>query len=499
MITRIRNDDAVFTGLLIRDDSARAPLSVLIILLHNPSHLTFSQNQNIAITMAEKADVLVIGAGMAGLSAANRLIDDNLNTNLKVVVLEGRDRVGGRVQTATMGGGRQRVDVGGAWLQYPSKNPVRRYLHGVEQLETPTDSIALYDEDGNEFDGARISEIQAGMIRRAATCDEVVTPSDPALTLVDVMPMLQQDKIECSSDPEERLAAMLLRTTVENYMASSVEQLSGFVARYIGVGGDFVPPQNVLKQGFGAALDALAGGLDVRLEHVVTRIEILEDGSVKVSTKHGKVFEAQKAIVTLPLGVLKSGSVEFVPPLSERRRLAIKRTGFGLLDKVVLRFPSIFWKEDVHFLTCATPDRSEVSMFLSLAGINEPILVGFHQGLAALENEELGDGELREKAMAVLRRMYGPGIPEPCEVICTRWGTDPMSLGSYSAPQVSEEGFDLGLEDAAVLAGPIGKSVYFAGEAASKQPGLIHGAYNSGIRAAGEIERDGLATEATGH
>lgn len=454
--------------------------------------------------MSEKADVLVIGAGMAGLSAANRLVDDNLNTKLKVVVLEGRDRVGGRVNTASMGdGGSQKVDIGGMWLQHPSKNPVRRYLKGVEQLETPTSSIAIYDEDGNEFDGTKISKIQADMIKQAASSDRVVSMSDPALKLLEVMPALGQDQIEAGDvakkNTDERLAAIMLRGMVENYTASSIEQLTGYMANYIGVGGDFIPPQNVLKEGFCVAYDALAEGLDVRLEHVVTRIEILDDGgNVKVTTKDGKLFEAQKVIVTLPLGVLKSGSVEFVPPLPERKQLAIKRIGFGLLNKVVLRFPSIFWKKDVHFLNCATPDRSEVSMFLNLSEIGYPILVGFHQGLAALENEKLSDDDLKEKAMVVLRRMYGPTIPEPIEVVCTRWGTDPMSLGSYTAPHVLEGGIDL--DDATVLAEPIGKSVYFAGEAVSKQPGLIHGAYNSGIRAAGDVERDGLTIAASsGH
>lgn len=447
-----------------------------------------------ALTMAptEKADVVVVGAGLSGLAAARRLIEGSCGTDLKVIVLEGRDRVGGRAWTAHMGEGKNHVDIGGAWLQYPDRNPLAVYLPEVEQHYTPLESSLLYDALGEKatvLDSSEMEEANAicEKLLKDAAAKEADAPA--TATALDMLPILDEGTIESNPSKIERVAAIYLRMAIENYLASSVEQVTGFGLADL----SHVPPQTILKEGFEVAVKNLAKGLDVRLKNVVTKIEVLGEGKgVQVSTEDGKVVLAQKAVVTLPLGVLKANKVAFVPPLPEAKQRAIRRIGFGVLNKVVLRFPKVFWPKDKTFLLCATPDRSLVSIFLNLAAnVGEPILVGFHQGLASLENEKCTDAELAEKAMVCLRKMYGADIPSPDEVVCTRWGTDPFSLGSYTAPHVLDDNA-ADTEDFEALAEPIGKNLYFCGETASKQQGLLHGAFNSGVRAAEEIIRDGL-------
>lgn len=449
----------------------------------------------------ETADAIVVGAGMSGLSAASRLREALCGTGgIKVVMLEGRNRVGGRTHTARMGKDKdKRVDVGGMWLQYPDENPVTTYLPGVEQFETPTDSVRFYTDDDNDNAGGggvarelgadEMGEM-AGIMERwraAARAAQVDAPADASA--VDVVPNLGQEAIESASGME-KVAAMVMRSTTENYLASSAEEITG-----IGVWEDgLVPPQNILRDGFEVAYNKLAEGVDVRLSHAVNKIEVKGGGGkgVRITTECGKVLEATMAIVTLPLGVLKAGTVEFVPPLPEKKRRAIRRIGFGVLDKVALRFEETFWPADKDFLVYATEDRSLVSVFLNFAAsLGDPILVGFHQGQAALENEKLSDNELAEKAMVCLRRMYGDDIPDPEEVHCTRWGTDRFSMGAYTAPSIRDDDSSM-LEDLVEMAKPVGTDLYFAGETTALQVGLIHGAYNSGIRAAEEAIRDGL-------
>ena len=438
--------------------------------------------------MAEKVDVIVVGAGIAGLSAATRLQDCNCDTDFKVVVLEGRDRVGGRLLTAHLGGGEHRVDLGGAWLQYPERNPVRRHVAGVARHDTPTSSVTIYAGAGRELSAAEAERVRAIQRRWWGAAPAFEDAAEPyTATALDALPMLAQDRIEAMRG-DEQVAAAGLRAGLESHASSSLERLTGVGLAELA----HVPPQCVLQDGFEVAVERLAEGLDVRLNRVVTRIEALAEGGVRVAAAAGEVWQADRAIVTLPLGVLKARAVEFVPPLPARKQLAIDRVGFGLLNKVVLRFPRVLWKAASAFLVYATPDRSLVSTFLNLAaGGGAPVLVGLHAGAAARANEALSDAELAEKALVCLRGMYGADIPAPEEVVCTRWGSDPMARGAYTAPECLLDG--VVLEDYEVLAEPVGASVYFAGEAASRQVGTIQGAFNSGIRAAEEVDRDAAA------
>lgn len=445
----------------------------------------------------ETADIVVIGAGMSGLSAASRLTKPGTN---KVVVLEARDRVGGRVWTAHMKGD-TKLDIGGAWLQYPGENPVEPHLEGVKRLPTPPESIAVYvaDEESGKAPEATPEQLSAIMAKIAEWREKAPkeTPSEDVKAL-DVLPMLENDKILGSKEELEKNAALLMREITENYVASNIEDLSG-----VGLVEGATPPEQViLQEGFEVAANRLAEGLDIRLEHVIKKIEVVKPGAlVQVTTDSGKVFEAPKVLVTVPLGVLKQKKIEFVPPLPKSKLDCIDRLGFGLLDKVCLKFPSVFWKKDAHFIVCLSEDRTLPKMFLNKAACNgKPILVAFHQGGIALENEKLDDKALAEKVMTLLRKMHGNDIPEPEEIVCTRWGSDPFSCGAYTAvsyidaAEARERGLDyvgpFRYEDLKGLAEPIDKTLYFAGEASSDTPGLIHGAYNSGVRAAKEIQED---------
>lgn len=283
---------------------------------------------------------------------------------------------------------------------------------------------------------------------------------------------------------------------MENYIASNLEQVSGRGLFELAQ----APHQVILQEGFEVAVQRLSEGLHVKLNQAVTRVERKED-NVEVTTASGDTWQAPKVLVTVPLGVLKKKTIEFIPPLPKSKLDCIERVGFGLLDKVVLRFPSVFWNKNAHFIMCLTSDRTLPKMFLNKAACNgKPVLVAFHQGKVGLENEGLTDAELAEKTMRCLRMMHGSDIPDPVEVVCTRWGLDPFSCGAYTTllcvnpDEAQAKGLDnvgpTNANDTAGLRESIDKTLYFAGEHTSDEPGLIHGAYNSGIRAADEILQD---------
>ncbi|RVD82834.1 uncharacterized protein DFL_007245 [Arthrobotrys flagrans] len=231
-------------------------------------------------------------------------------------------------------------------------------------------------------------------------------------------------------------------------------------------------------------LSSTPSELDVRLNHVVTGIKYDPKNNrkkVALQFADGQNFEADKVIVTLPLGVLKrEHGVDFVPPLPEAKREAIKRLGFGLLNKVIMVYEEAFWDTDNAGFGCLRgaeegQDEDLLSSYEKKRGrfyiwwnttdaVGRPTLVG-------------GDGNTEE----VLGEDRVPDRPE--EVFVTKWRKDPFALGSYSYVAPGSTGADYD-----TIAEPINDQIFFAGEHTSrKYPATVHGAYISGLRVAGEV------------
>ncbi|MSO79757.1 MAG: hypothetical protein EXQ79_09160 [Acidimicrobiia bacterium] len=150
----------------------------------------------------------------------------------------------------------------------------------------------------------------------------------------------------------------------------------------------------------------LGDGLDIRLGHVARTIEWGTEG-VRVLTDQG-MFPAAHAIVTLPLGVLKSGAVSFAPALPRAKQRAIARLGSGVLDKLWLRFPRVFWDADVDVIGYVSPTKGQWCEWYDLSRhTGEPVLLGFNAATYARELERRSDAKVVADAMGVLRTIYG--------------------------------------------------------------------------------------------
>jgi monoamine oxidase len=189
-------------------------------------------------------------------------------------------------------------------------------------------------------------------------------------------------------------------------------------------------------------------------------------------------------VVTVPLGVLKSGKITFSPQLPAGKRRAIESLGMGLLNKCYLRFPKVFWPSQFDWLEYIPADNDRWITWFSLARpIEQPILVGFNAATTGQEMEKWTDQQTVDSAMQTLRKIFGSNVPDPTGFQITRWASDPFSLGSYSFNAL---GSKPAMRDE--LARPLGDRVFFAGEATSRKHfGTVHGAYLSGLRAAEEV------------
>jgi monoamine oxidase len=245
--------------------------------------------------------------------------------------------------------------------------------------------------------------------------------------------------------------------------------LAGVAAYHEPRGGNLVP-----AGGYGAFAGSLAAGLDVRLGTPVERVEHGREG-VRVHAG-GDSLAADRVVVTVPLGVLKSGELAFDPPLGGPHADAVERLEMATLEKVALRFAERFWPESVWQITQVAADHAFGVWFDFTRHVGAPALLAFHNPVAS---PGLGPEERGAAAIAALRAMFG-SCPEPEEVLVTDWCGDPWSRGAYSYIPLGASA-----DDMRALAEPVSERLLLAGEVTvAEHYGTVEAAFRSGGRAA---------------
>jgi monoamine oxidase len=280
------------------------------------------------------------------------------------------------------------------------------------------------------------------------------------------------------TDEERHALNAIVNLTIEHEYAADVDDLS---LQWWDNDESFGGGDVVFPNGYDQIMHRLAEGLDIRLNQIVNLVEYSVDG-VKVTTTQS-IFEGDFAVITLPLGVLKSGSVSFDPPLPAAKQAAIRNLGMSVLNKVYLYFPEVFWDRHVEWIEYLGERTGEWAAALNLYPyIQQPVLVLFNAGEYGLTIEAMSDEQLIQKAMDMLRVVYGENIPNPNGARITRWGKDPFARGSYSSIYLGATP-----EDREALAEAVDSVLFFAGEATSvTYAATVHGALLSGYRAARE-------------
>lgn len=447
---------------------------VLRSLLATPAALACGSSKS-ATPSVPSERVLIVGAGAAGLTVANALTTAGIET----LVLEGRDRLGGRIWSTEIAGAP--VDLGGMWLSGSEGNPVACILRAENRLWSPAEPLDL---STRAFDAARgqawtVPEL-LGVAARLDEFDlaapDLAAAIGPDATLGQMIDAFLEDA--ALTEPERRLTAFGLRTLVEISYGTAPERI-GFAG--IDTSNAFPGGEHLPNGGYSGLIAALARGVDVRLGTRVVRIEHGDRGVIVESDS--ETFEGSHVVVTVPLGVLKAGSITFSPPLPETKQSAIEQLEMGALEKVVLRYDTAFWQSGSsgNFLY-ASQQSAEMPLFVDLTPYvnDQPTLIAFYCGDCV---DVPSDTELVSRATAIVREMSGVDGPEPIESRVTRWREDPMARGSYVYLPVGTSADDLD-----TLAAPVGERLLFAGEATSNvYSGYVHGAVVSGMREASRL------------
>jgi lysine-specific histone demethylase 1 len=357
-------------------------------------------------TEPSKAGVIIIGAGLAGLAAARQL----MRFGFKVTVFEGRKRAGGRVYTKKMEVGSRvgaAAELGGSVLTGTLGNPlgiVARQLG--DSLHKVRDKCPLYSVDGKPVNPDMDVKVESAFNRlldKASRLRQLMGEVSVDVSLGAALETFRQVYKDAVNDEEMKLF---------NWHLANLEYANAGLLSHLSLafwdqddpydmGGDhcFLPGGN------GKLVQALAENVPILYEKTVNTIRYGSDGVQVIAGS--QVFEGDMALCTVPLGVLKKGSIKFTPELPQRKLDGIKRLGFGLLNKVAMLFPHVFWEMDLDTFGHLSDDpsrRGEFFLFYSYATVaGGPLLIALVAGEAAHKFESMPPTDAVTKVLQILK------------------------------------------------------------------------------------------------
>ncbi|MGH7046868.1 MAG: flavin monoamine oxidase family protein [Stellaceae bacterium] len=400
-----------------------------------------------------EVEIAVIGAGSAGIGATRRLIE---NSGRSVLVLEARDRVGGRVHTIAPKG--FALDRGAEWLHSADRNPLSPIARdlGFSVHRRPPEWTSRLRRSGEteeaEADWLATREAQARARRRAAA-----EPEDR--TLASVLPAGGRWNALLDATSTWANGAELDRVSVKDYV------------HYEDSGTNWR-----LREGYGRLFERLADGLPLALSTPVSRID--HGGRlIRLDTAQG-TLTAARVIVTVPTTILADEVIRFDPPLADKLAAA-SGLPLGVDDKLFISLSGpVDGVGHGEFLVGSTVRRETMSY--QIRPLERPAIYCFFGGRFAAAMEREGDAAIFAFATDELANLLGSDIRKRVSLLAaTAWQRDPWSRGSYSYGRPGNAGAR------EVLAAPVDGRLFFAGEATSPNFfSTAHGAFLSGIAAA---------------
>ncbi|PSS20807.1 Polyamine oxidase [Actinidia chinensis var. chinensis] len=527
--------------------------------------------------VAKKPRIVIIGAGMAGLTAANKLYTTLAsNDSIELCVVEGGTRIGGRINTKEFCG--DRIELGATWIHGIKKSPIHKIAREISSLRSD-----------------KAWECMDGFMDEPVTVAEggyEINPSivKPISSFFDkLMDFAQGKGSEGLSNEENEFfhrngvqgrvsIGCFLRQGLDAYgcLMKCPKELKGYgnwngksldeaifaihenTQRTYTAAGDLLtldykaeseyrmfPGEEItIGKGYTSIIEFLASVLpagSIQLGRKVMKIEwqpenhqLLETENghdfrpVKLNFSDGSVMWADHVIVTVSLGVLKSGTREnsgmFDPPLPDFKTQAISRLGFGVVNKLFLelshpnRFPFLqmaFHRSNSEFRNHKIPWWMRKTAYMCPIYGKSSVLISWFAGKEALEVESLDDEEIINGVSTTISSFLNHNSHESCngkvnsmescdgrefefsKVLKSQWGNNPLFLGSYSYVAVGSSG-----EDLDTMAMPLPKhgnlgsssgyplQILFAGEATHRTHySTTHGAYFSGLREANRLLR----------
>ncbi|XP_062862572.1 spermine oxidase-like [Trichomycterus rosablanca] len=475
------------------------------------------------------AKIVVVGAGFAGLAAAESLIKAGFQ---HVRILEAKGRIGGRIHT-TRPFSKNIIELGANWIHGQEGNPIFQIAkqHDLLVEESAANEIMclpcfvtpnyyFFQEEGKQLSAKNVDDVCSlfGQLTSKAFKAELEDKHKP-LSFGSYLDISFAESALASSEDGPKIFEWCKRSECTDEASSLYDVSASQIGYYTALEGGFFNSLGV--GGYQAILDILLKNIPTEMILTNTAVKSIEwdreqNHPVRVICENGQIFEADHVIVTVSLGVLKQQvKTMFEPALPKPKLDAIERLGFGTVDKIFLCFSQRFWPENcegIQLVWDEGPEDKAVysahlegdewkeTWFKKICGFDTvtrhpTVLCGWITGREALHMETLQDSEVADTCVRLLRSFTGWSVPDVSKVQITRWGRDPDVLGSYTfVPHMVNA-----VKEHEALAAPIPilreqvteskpLQVLFAGEATHVNfYTTTHGAYLSGVREAQRI------------
>lgn len=440
-------------------------------------------------------DVVVIGAGLAGLSAARRLTREGRT----VAVLEARDRVAGRNLGATFANGVS-VEMGGQWVG-PTQDAV---LALIEELGLQTfrsfdtgDAVTYYDGvphrySDETFGLAPADAAEAGRVWAAVTvtAESVDLRTPWTTTGADELDRKTFDQW-LVGETDNAVVIRFFRLLVPALFSAESHELSLLHFLYYMKSGTSL--ETLVATTGGAQESRVVGGAHriserlaaelgtaVQLNTVVTGITQTDDGVVVAFD--GGELSADHAVVALPPTL--AGRLRYSPPLPAARDALTQQFPAGSVIKVNIAYDKPFWRaEGLSGFVMSLDDAFSVVLDNSPEDASCGVLVGFLEGRHARSAAELSAAERRERVLADLVKYFGARAAEPIEVLEQDWNAEEFTRGCYGG----RLGAGVWTNYGRAVSAPVGRIHWAGAETSDVWNGYMDGAVRSGYRAAAEI------------
>ncbi|KAL4217747.1 Lysine-specific histone demethylase 1B [Mactra antiquata] len=431
-----------------------------------------------------KNPVIIIGAGLSGLSAARQLT----NLGIKVIVLEADNHIGGRAVDE----GRSKFPVQSHIVVGSYNNPLVIMSKQVDiSIKELGDECVLISDNGDIVDDKLDKRMQFHFDAMLDSNKHLRKDLDKDISLEDRFTELHNQFKEESDIKFSKLEDSLLRFHRSNLEFACGSNLCNISALYWDQNDEypqFHGPPVLINGDFTKVVNKLAEDIDIRTNMQVTDVDYSGD-VINIKCKTGETLTASKVIVTVPLHVLNNGSIKFTPSLPETKKSTL---GCGCVEKVLLEFPCNFWTTKIKtstmfgqiLSTSSSPGLFDV--FYDISKDERHILSTYISGDAVNILKKHSDEQIIEMCLDVLKAVFTKqDIPEPTDYYISRWYNNEHVGMSYSYIPINctETAFDNLEQD-------IDEKIFFAGEATHKQyHQTLAGAYISGLREAEKIYR----------
>ncbi|KAF8378293.1 hypothetical protein HHK36_029632 [Tetracentron sinense] len=448
-----------------------------------------------AIALGDNPSVIIVGAGMSGISAAKSLSDAGITD---ILILEATNRIGGRMHKTSFAG--LSVELGANWVEGVGGDEDNPIWEMVNKLELDTfysnfDNLSanIYKQEGGLYNADVVQEA----LELAENVEEISENISNALIahgendisvltsqrLADHVPTSPLDMVLDYYTYDYEFAEPPRVTSLQNTAPLPTFANFGEDIYFVGDSKGYESVvHHIAKQFLTTDDNGNITDLRVKLNKVVTEINYKADGVV-VTTEDGSTYEADYVMVSVSIGVLQTKLINFVPILPPWKILALYKLDMGVYTKIFLKFPYKFWPtgNGTEFFLYASERRGYFAPWQHLEneypGSNVLLVTATDDESRRIEQQS--DSETKAEIMKVLRKMFGNHIPDATDILVPKWWSNRFYKGSFSNWPIGVSRLDY--EE---IRAPVGR-VYFTGEHTSEHyNGYVHGAYLAGIDSA---------------